>query len=89
MWEQLLVRVGFGLGWEWGMYLGGAGPRRGCFFVRTSVCMRVCVCACVSMCVCARACVYVCVCARPCTRTCAFVSLAAGASPGIFPKLVP
>ena len=47
MWEQLLVRAGFGLGWVWGMYLGGAGPRRGCFFVRTSVCTCVCVCVCV------------------------------------------
>lgn len=74
-----------GESWVWsgvgvGNVLGGCRPKKGLLLCKDQ---------CVYARVCVRACVYVCVCARPCTRTCAFVNLAAGASPGIFPKLVP
>lgn len=50
VWKQLLVRVGFGLVWEWGTSLGGCRPKKG-----LPLCKDQCVCGCV--CVRAHTCV--------------------------------
>ena len=42
MWKQLLVRVGFDLGWEWGTLLVGCRPKKG--LLCKDQCVYVCVC---------------------------------------------